>query len=167
MVVEGEEPEYHVEDVEDSREFRGSLEYRVHWVSWPSLTWEPWYFVNTTEAVTSFHRRYPGKQGPMPEGSEVAELQRRGLNISGFAGAHPLGGGYWHGPSLDDDKAPARMLSPLPASTAASTLATSTCATIPTAIPIDTPARLLWDVQHEERSAEGRSETTGQRQGFT
>ena len=43
----------------------------------------------------------------MPEGSEVAELQRRGLSISGFAGAQSLGGGYCHGPSLDDDKAPA------------------------------------------------------------
>ena len=43
----------------------------------------------------------------MPEGSEVAELQRRGLSISGFAGAQSLRGGYCHGPSLDDDKAPA------------------------------------------------------------
>ena len=43
----------------------------------------------------------------MPEGSEVAELQRRGLSISGFAGVQSLRGGYCHGPSLDDDKAPA------------------------------------------------------------
>ena len=43
----------------------------------------------------------------MPEGSEVAELQRRGLSISGFAGAQSLRGGYCHGPSLDNDKAPA------------------------------------------------------------
>ena len=43
----------------------------------------------------------------MPEGSEVAELQRRGLSISGFAGAQSLRGGYCQGPSLDDDKAPA------------------------------------------------------------
>ena len=42
----------------------------------------------------------------MREGSEVAELQRRGLSISGFAGAQLLRGGYYHGPSLDDDKAP-------------------------------------------------------------
>ena len=105
--VEGEEPEYHVEAVEDSRRFRGTLQYRVRWVGWPSLTWEPWYFVNTTDAVTRFHRRYPRKPGPMPEGSEVAELQRRGLSISGFAGAQSLRGGYCHSPSLDDDKAPA------------------------------------------------------------
>ena len=105
--VEGEEPEYHIEGVEDSRKFRGTLQYRVRWVSWLSLTWELWYFVNTTDAITRFHRRYPRMPGPIPEGSEVAELQRRGLSISSFARAQSLGGGYCHGPSLDDDKAPA------------------------------------------------------------
>ena len=43
----------------------------------------------------------------MPQGFEVAELQCRGLSISGFAGAQSLRGGDCHGPSLDDDKAPA------------------------------------------------------------
>ena len=43
----------------------------------------------------------------MSEGLEVAELQRRGLSISSFARAQSLRGGYCHGPSLDDDKAPA------------------------------------------------------------
>ena len=42
----------------------------------------------------------------MHEGSEVAELQHRVLSISGFAGAQSLRGGYCHGPSRDDDKAP-------------------------------------------------------------
>ena len=32
VVVEGEEPEYHVEAVEDSRRYRGTLQYRVCWV---------------------------------------------------------------------------------------------------------------------------------------
>ena len=36
--VEGEEPEYHVEAVEDSQTFHGTLQYRVRWVGWPSLT---------------------------------------------------------------------------------------------------------------------------------
>ena len=93
--------------MEDSRKFRRTLQYRVRWVGWPNLTWEPWYFVNTTDTVTRFHRRYPRKPGPMPEGSEVAELQRRGLSISGFARAQSLRGGYCDGLSLDDDKAPA------------------------------------------------------------
>ena len=103
--VEGEEPKYHVEAVEDSRRFRETLQYRVRWVDWPSLTCEQWYFVNTTDAVTRFHRRFPKNPGPMPEGSEVAELQRRVLSISGFAGAQSLRGGDCNGPSLDDDKA--------------------------------------------------------------
>jgi hypothetical protein len=53
--------------------------------------------VNTTAAVNLFHARYPKKPGPMPEGSEVEELQRRGLNVSGFAGAQHGEGGYCHG----------------------------------------------------------------------
>ena len=43
----------------------------------------------------------------MPERSEVAELQRRDLSISSFAGAQSFTGCNCHGPSLDDDRAPA------------------------------------------------------------
>ena len=141
MQVEGEEPEYHVEAVEDTRRFRGTLQYRVGWVGWPSLTWEPWYFVNTTDAVTRFHRRYPRKPGPMAEGTEVAELQRRGLSISGFAGVQSLRGGYCHGPSLDDDKALAtghgsslddKAPVTTPAATPAATSAATSIAKLPT-----------------------------------
>ena len=74
MVVEGEEPEYHVEVVEDSRRYRGTLQYRVRWIGWLSMIWEPWYFVNTTEAVTCFHQSYPAKPGPMPDGAGKEEL---------------------------------------------------------------------------------------------
>ena len=107
--VEGKEPEYYVKAVEDSRKIRGTLQYRVCRVGWPSFTWEPWYFINTTDAVTWFHRRYPKKPGLMPEGSEVAELQSRGLSISGVARAQSLREGYcqYHGTSLDNDKATA------------------------------------------------------------
>ena len=38
MQVEGKEPEYHVEAVEHSRKFRGTLQYQISWVGWPSLT---------------------------------------------------------------------------------------------------------------------------------
>ena len=96
VVVEGEEPEYLVEAVEDSRRYRGTLQYRVRWVGWPSMTWELWYFVNTTEAVTRFHQRYPAKPGPMSDRAEKEELRRRGLNLSGFARAQPLERGYCH-----------------------------------------------------------------------
>lgn len=111
-MLEGEEPEYHVDAVEDSRQFREALQHRVRWTGWPSLTWEPWYLVNTTEAVSHFHERYPDKPGLMPEGSEKTELRRRGLNVGSFAGAQSSGGGYCHGlardhgPSLDQATLP-------------------------------------------------------------
>ena len=76
VVVEGEELEYHVEAVEDSRRYCGTLQYRVRCVGWPSMTWELWYFVNTTEAVTLFHQRYPAKPAPMPDGAGKEELRR-------------------------------------------------------------------------------------------
>lgn len=104
IAVEGEEPKIRIEAVEDARKVRGTLKYRIRWVGYPSLIWEPWYFVNATEAVAPFHKRHPGKPGPMPEGSEVAEVQCCGLSTSGFAGAQSLGGGYCYGSSLGDDK---------------------------------------------------------------
>ena len=173
--VEGEEPEYHVEAVEDSRKIRVTLQYRVHWVGWPSLTWEPWCFVNTTDAITRFQRRYPRKPGPMPEGSEVAELQRRGLSINSFAKAQLLRAGYCHGLSLDDDKAPAKGQGsslddkgPVtsPAATPATTPAATPIAKLPTVAigkhdlsfeshsiqDLDSLAdvELLWDVRGED-----------------
>ena len=137
VVLEGEEPEYYVEVVEDSRKFRGTLQYRVRWVGWPSLSWEPWYFVNTTNAITRFHGRYLGKPGPILQGSELAELQRRGLSIGGFAGGQSLRGGYCHGPSLDDDKAPATghrlsLDDKAPVATPAATPAITSIAKLPT-----------------------------------
>ena len=99
VTVEGE-PEYHVEAVEDSRMSRKTLQYRVRWVGWAILTWEPWYFVNTTEAVACFHKQYPEKPGPMHENSEIAELRHRGLNLNSLAGARPLGRGNCHGAAM-------------------------------------------------------------------
>ena len=98
VVVEGEAPEYPVESVDDSRLHHRQLQYRVRWQGWPDLTWEPWFFVNTTEAVRRFHDRYPDKPGPMPEGAEVEELRRRGLDAHSLTGARPLGRGNCHGP---------------------------------------------------------------------
>ena len=98
MGVEGEEPEYEVEAIEDSRLQHRQPQYRVRWQGWPDLTWEPWFFANTTEAVRRFHERYPDKPGPMPEGAEAEELRRRGLGVDSLAGARPLEGGNCHGP---------------------------------------------------------------------
>ena len=88
-------------------------------------------------SVTRFHRRYPRKPGPMAEGSEVAELQRRGLSISGFTGAQSLRGGNCHGPSLDDDKALAMshgssLDDKAPVTTPAATPAATSIAKLPT-----------------------------------
>ena len=182
--VEGEEPEDHVEAVEDSRKFRGTLQYRVRWVGWPSLTWEPCYFVNTTDAVTQFHRCYPKKSGPMPEGSKVAELQRRGLSISGFARAQSLRGDYCHGPSLNDNRGPAichrsslndKAPVTTPAATPAATPAVTSIAKLPTVaigkhnlsfeshsiqdLDALVDVKLLWDVRGE--GAETRQRERG------
>ena len=63
VVVEGEEPEYHVEAVEDSRRYRGALQYRVRWVGWPSMTWEPWYLLTPLRPSPAFTRDIPQSQG--------------------------------------------------------------------------------------------------------
>ena len=157
--------------------FCGTLQYRVRWVGWPSLTWEPWNFVNTTDTITRFHRRYPRKPGPMPEGSEVAELQRRGLSISGFAGAQSLRGSYYHGPSLDDDKALATghvssLDDKAPITTPATMPTTTSIAKLPTVaigkhdlsfeshsiqdLDALADAELLWDVQGEGAETQKR-----------
>ena len=72
----------------------------------------------------------------MPEGSEVAELQRRGLYISGFTGAQSLRGGYCHSPSLDDDKASAMGHGSSLDDKAPVTMPAATPATTPTITPI-------------------------------
>ena len=102
----------------------------------------------------------------MPEGSEVAELQRRGLSISGFAGAQSLRGSYCHSPSLDDDKAPATgHRSSLDDKAPAAPPAATSIAKLPTVaigehdlsfeshsiqdLDALADAELLWDVQGE------------------
>ena len=161
--VEGEEPEYHVETVEDSWIFRKTLQYRVRWLGWPSLTWEPWYFVHTTEAVTRFHARYPEKPGPMREGSEQAELQRRGLNASGFAGAQSKGGGCCHGPD------PARGHAHSPGQPTVPRLPTIEVGNRDVSLEAHSiqdleelaDVSMLWDVRDQATAAEGQQEADG------
>jgi hypothetical protein len=64
--VDGEE-EYQVSSVEDSRMYRNQLQYLIRWTGYDSLTWEPAKFVNGLQAVDEFHKRYPGKPGPLED----------------------------------------------------------------------------------------------------
>jgi len=65
--VDGEE-EYQVSSVEDSRVYRSQLQYLIRWTGYDSLTWEPAKFVDGLQAVDEFHKRYPGKPGPLENG---------------------------------------------------------------------------------------------------
>jgi len=51
--------------VEDSRLYQIPLQYLICWMGYDSLTWEPAKFVNGLQAVGKFHKRYPGKPGPL------------------------------------------------------------------------------------------------------
>jgi hypothetical protein len=62
--VDGE-VEYQVSSIEDSRMYRSQLQYLIRWTGYDSLTWEPAKFVNGLQAVDEFHKRYPGKPGPL------------------------------------------------------------------------------------------------------
>jgi len=64
--VDGEE-EYQVSSVEDSRMYQNQLEYLLCWTGYNSLTWEPAKFVDGFQAVGEFHKRYPGKPGPLED----------------------------------------------------------------------------------------------------
>jgi hypothetical protein len=64
--VDGEE-EYQVSSIEDSRMYRSQLQYLIRLTGYYSLTWEPAKFVNGLQAVDEFHKRYPGKPGPLED----------------------------------------------------------------------------------------------------
>ena len=70
--IEGEE-EYEVEKIQDSRIYRGKLQYLVKWKGYGprDMTWEPRENVsNAKELVEEFHRKYPRK--PMDKGKRRA-----------------------------------------------------------------------------------------------
>ena len=66
VITEWEEPEWELEEVEDSRWYRRRLQYRVKWMGFPPD--RTWYnadgFENAQELVKMFHKRYPKKPGP-------------------------------------------------------------------------------------------------------
>lgn len=69
IIVDGE-PEYHVEEILDSRLTRNKLEYLVKWIGYPRSEWQPAELYNQTEAVDIFHAQYPHKPGPLPEDND-------------------------------------------------------------------------------------------------
>ena len=61
--IEGE-PEYEVEEIHDSQQWRGNLQYLVHWKNYTREedTWEPAsHLSNSPKLVNEFHRKYPDK----------------------------------------------------------------------------------------------------------
>jgi hypothetical protein len=64
LEVDGDQ-EYQVDRVEDSRVYRKQLQYLVRWTGYDQMTWEPARDVDGLQALDTFHRRYPGKPGPL------------------------------------------------------------------------------------------------------
>jgi hypothetical protein len=64
-VVTGDEPEYEVEEIVDSRKGRGnSIWYKVKWTGYGAheMTWEPKRNItNAKDALKDFHAKYPNK----------------------------------------------------------------------------------------------------------
>ncbi|QRV96463.1 Retrotransposable element Tf2 protein [Ceratobasidium sp. AG-Ba] len=52
--------EYEVEQVQDSRRYRGKIQYYVKWLGYNEWTWEPYeHLSNAKEMIADFHRRHP------------------------------------------------------------------------------------------------------------
>jgi hypothetical protein len=72
--------EFEVEQILDSRRYRGKLQYLVHWKGWsvPDRTWEPAKnLANAPAIIGKFHRDYPNKPHPGSQGSPV----KRGATV--------------------------------------------------------------------------------------
>ena len=65
LVVEGDEPEFEVEEIVDLKKVRGgAVQYKVKWKGYGhhEMTWEPALSMdNAKEEVKEFHRKYPNK----------------------------------------------------------------------------------------------------------
>jgi hypothetical protein len=59
------EDEYFIEAVLDSRIHRRKLQYLIKWVSYDLPDWEPTELHSESEAVDTFHEKYPDKPGPL------------------------------------------------------------------------------------------------------
>jgi hypothetical protein len=62
--IDGED-EYFIEAILDSRIHWQKLQYLIKWVSYDLPDWEPAEFHSESEAVDTFHQKYPDKPGPL------------------------------------------------------------------------------------------------------
>lgn len=67
VMTEDEDDEWELDDILDSRRYRGRLQYKVAWTGHPpDPTWYPaTNFSNAQETVDEYHRKYPSKPGPV------------------------------------------------------------------------------------------------------
>jgi hypothetical protein len=63
--IDGED-EYFIEAVLDSRIHRQKLQYLIKWVGNDLPDWEPTEFHSESEAIDTFHEKYPNKLGLLP-----------------------------------------------------------------------------------------------------
>jgi hypothetical protein len=62
--IDGED-EYFIQAVLDSRTHRRKLQYLIKWVGYDLPDWEPAELHSESEAVDTFHEKYPDKPGPL------------------------------------------------------------------------------------------------------
>jgi hypothetical protein len=62
--IDGED-EYFIEAVLDARIYQWKLQYLIKWVSYDLPDWESVKLHSESEAVDTFHEKYPNKPGPL------------------------------------------------------------------------------------------------------
>uniref|UniRef100_A0A8C5LHF3 Chromo domain-containing protein n=1 Tax=Leptobrachium leishanense TaxID=445787 RepID=A0A8C5LHF3_9ANUR len=89
-VLVGDDLEYEVDRVLDSRLLRGALQYLVQWKGYgpEERSWEPASFVHAPSCLRAFHRAHPDRPGPFC----VRRPLLRGGVLSRRTGGSPLAG---------------------------------------------------------------------------
>jgi hypothetical protein len=62
--IDGED-EYFIEAILNSRIHWWNLKYLIKWVSYDQPDWEPAELYSKSEAIDTFHEKYPNKLGPL------------------------------------------------------------------------------------------------------
>src|ERR1700761_7238597 len=80
-LIEGDEPEWEVEYIKDSRIRRGKLEYLLKWEGYPQeeSTWQPESYVqNSPELISEFYAKHPSAvRHPPPTRTKRNKNRRR------------------------------------------------------------------------------------------